>query len=116
MTQLPLLRLPTMPPPSNTAAAAAVHLLAAAEPGTFAGRGPPTPMDVLGGRARSFGAAPEETYPLPRSVDDMMHFRFVCVGGGAGGGGCHPPPHHTHTHTHPNYPPTLMPPLPHCAA
>ena len=93
-------------------------------------------MDVLGGRARSFGAAPEETYPLPRSVDDMMHFRFVCVGGGAGGGGaaaclpafracgfpqpCRtclpPPPHHTHTHTHPNYPPTLMPPLPHCAA
>ncbi|PSC69935.1 Surfeit locus 1 [Micractinium conductrix] len=44
-------------------------------PGSYIGRGPPSAMDVLGGR----GHIPkvEEQYPLPKSMQDMMHFSVM---------------------------------------
>lgn len=45
------------------------------EAGSYIGRGPPTAIDVLGGRARL--PQVEEAYPLPKSMKDMMHFSVM---------------------------------------
>lgn len=44
-------------------------------PGTYIGRGPPTATEILGGRRR--GPDIQESYPLPKSMDDMKHFSVM---------------------------------------
>jgi surfeit locus 1 family protein len=44
-------------------------------PGTYIGRGPPTATEILGGRRR--GPDIQESYPLPKSMDDMMQFSVM---------------------------------------
>ena len=57
----------------------------AEEPGSYIGRGPPTATEVLGGRGRL--PQVEEAYPLPKSLQDLRHFRWVLQAVGAAGGG-----------------------------
>ncbi|KAL4420297.1 hypothetical protein ABPG77_001387 [Micractinium sp. CCAP 211/92] len=45
------------------------------EPGTYIGRGPPSAMDVLGGRG--YMPKVEEQYPLPKSAQDLLHFSVM---------------------------------------
>ncbi|KAL4428536.1 hypothetical protein ABPG75_002625 [Micractinium tetrahymenae] len=45
------------------------------EPGSYIGRGPPSAMDVLGGRG--YMPKVEEEYPLPKSMKDLLHFSVM---------------------------------------
>ncbi|KAL4858969.1 Surfeit locus protein 1 [Chlorella vulgaris] len=50
------------------------------EPGSYIGRGPPSATEVLGGRGhipKASLALADESYPLPKSLEDLMHFSVM---------------------------------------